>query len=88
MLNWIPEGSSLQPVGLPYLWMESWPPAPPVSVGAHDRAGFEVNAWCLQLGGDLDLIRRSLSDAQDTAGYDLSSDGDLRVLYRHVKGGR
>lgn len=48
----------------------------------------ETCDWCLQLGEDLELIRRSLSDAQDLSGYDMSSDGDLRVLYRHIKGER
>ena len=40
-----------------------------------------------QLGLELDLIRRSLSDAQDLSGYETSCDGDLRILYRHNKGG-
>lgn len=40
----------------------------------------------VQLGQELDLIHRSLSDAQDLDGFECSSDGDLRVLYRHVKG--
>jgi hypothetical protein len=41
---------------------------------------------CLQLGLELDLIRRSLSDAQDLSGYETSCDNDLRILYRHIKG--
>ncbi len=39
-----------------------------------------------QLGRELELIRRSLTDAQDLDGYMTSSDNDLKVMYRHVKG--